>query len=72
LETERLGDLCRQLKGEGLSLMVIDHKVDFIESISDRVAVFELGALIAMDKAAEVWRDPRVIEAYLGTASHDA
>jgi len=72
LETERLGDLCRQLKSEGLSLMVIDHKVDFIENISDRVAVFELGSLIAMDKAEEVWRDPRVIEAYLGTASHDA
>jgi branched-chain amino acid transport system ATP-binding protein len=72
LETERLGELCRQLKNEGLALMVIDHKVDFIESISDRVAVFELGSLIAMDRAEEVWRDPRVIEAYLGTPSRDA
>jgi ABC-type branched-subunit amino acid transport system ATPase component len=68
-ETERLAELCNELRGDGLSLMVIDHKVDFIETISDRVAVLELGRLIASGTAAEVWRDARVMEAYLGLTS---
>jgi ABC-type branched-subunit amino acid transport system ATPase component len=68
-ETERLAELCNELRTDGLSLMVIDHKVDFIEAISDRVAVLELGRLIASGTAAEVWRDARVMEAYLGLTS---
>jgi len=68
-ETEELGQLCNELKREGLSLMVIDHKVDFIELISDRIAVIDLGSLVTVGPAEIVWSDSRVMQAYLGVTS---
>jgi ABC-type branched-subunit amino acid transport system ATPase component len=65
-ETAELARLCRSLRTDGLTLVVIDHKIDFIDSICDRIAVLELGRLIAQGRPSEVWADARVIEAYLG------
>lgn len=65
-ETEELAELLRQLHHDGLALLVVDHKIDFIESVSERVIVLQLGQVIAEGPATEVWEDPLVVDAYLG------
>ncbi|MGW5385726.1 ABC transporter ATP-binding protein [Nocardia sp. NPDC003963] len=70
-ETRDLHDLLVQIRGEGTTLLVVDHKIDFIDSLCDRVLVLESGRLIAQGTPAEVWSDDRVMDAYLGV-THDA
>jgi ABC-type branched-subunit amino acid transport system ATPase component/ABC-type branched-subunit amino acid transport system permease subunit len=67
-ETEQLTGYLRALRDEGVSLLVIDHKLDFITGMCDRVAVLELGHLVAVGDAATVFEDRRVVDAYLGVA----
>jgi ABC-type branched-subunit amino acid transport system ATPase component/ABC-type branched-subunit amino acid transport system permease subunit len=70
-ETERLAGYLTDLRDEGVSLLIIDHKLDFITQLCDRVAVLEQGRLVAVGDAATVFEDPRVIDAYLGVADVD-
>ncbi len=70
-ETERLGGYLHQLRAEGVSLLVIDHKLDFITDLCDRVAVLEQGRLVAVGDAKTVFEDQRVVDAYLGVAEVD-
>ncbi|HLM18421.1 MAG TPA: branched-chain amino acid ABC transporter ATP-binding protein/permease [Acidimicrobiia bacterium] len=70
-ETEQLARYLEDLRDEGVSLFVIDHKLDFITGLCDRVAVFELGHLVAVGDAATVFQDQRVVDAYLGVAEVD-
>ncbi len=70
-ETERLKELLRGLRDQGRSLVIVDHKIDFIDALCDRVAVFELGQLVAVAPPAVIWTNPRVVDAYLGVV-HDA
>lgn len=70
-ETEQLAGYIRDLRDEGVSLLVIDHKLDFITSVCDRVAVLELGHLVAVGDADTVFEDQRVVDAYLGVAEGD-
>lgn len=70
-ETEQLAGYLSDLRSEGVSLLVIDHKLDFITSLCDRVAVLELGHLVAVGDAATVFEDQRVVDAYLGVAEVD-
>ena len=70
-ETEELAGYLVDLRDEGVSLLVIDHKLDFITRLCDRVAVFELGHLVAVGDAATVFEDQRVVDAYLGVAEVD-
>ena len=65
-ETDALGDHLRTLRSEGVSILLVDHKLDFITALCDRVAVLELGTLVALGPAATVFSDQRVIDAYLG------
>ncbi len=67
-ETERLAGYLMDLRDEGVSLLVIDHKLDFITQLCERVAVLEQGHLVAVGDADTVFEDPRVIDAYLGVA----
>jgi ABC-type branched-subunit amino acid transport system ATPase component len=65
-ETDTLARLLADLHGSGLTLLVVDHKIDFIEAVSTRVVVLQLGRVIADGEPDEVWRNPEVVDAYLG------
>jgi ABC-type branched-subunit amino acid transport system ATPase component/ABC-type branched-subunit amino acid transport system permease subunit len=65
-ELVRLRSIIRTLKDSGSAVVVVDHNVDFILSIADRILVMESGASIAVGPAAEVIADPRVRAAYMG------
>jgi ABC-type branched-subunit amino acid transport system ATPase component len=68
VETHRLTELLESLRSEGLSLLVIEHKIGFLESVCHRIVVLQLGRQIAEGTPAEVWANPAVMEAYLGEA----
>lgn len=70
-ETELLAGHLRLLRQEGVSLLVVDHKIDFISSLCDRVVVLELGQLVAEGDPHGIWQDERVQNAYLGVTADD-
>jgi branched-chain amino acid transport system ATP-binding protein len=64
-ETRRMVALVRTLKGR-YTIVLIEHKIDIIMSVSDRISVMHFGAVIAEGTPAEIQRNPDVRRAYLG------
>ena len=64
-------DKIRELPGEGITVLFVEHDMDVVSAISDVVVCMAEGRIIASGTAGQVASDPRVIDAYLGGSSGD-
>ena len=69
-ETIAAIELIRKIRDRGITLIVVEHVMEVIMSLSERVVVFDSGKKIAEDIPEKIVKNPRVIEAYLGEAYH--
>jgi branched-chain amino acid transport system permease protein len=66
LEKQELARLLRALKSEGMTILLVEHDMDFVMGLTDRLVVMDFGEKLAEGVPAEIQRNPAVREAYLG------
>ncbi|PZR20276.1 MAG: metal-dependent hydrolase, partial [Azospira oryzae] len=66
LEKQALAELLRKLRGEGMGILLVEHDMDFVMGLADRVVVMEFGEKLAEGLPEEIQKNPAVLEAYLG------
>ena len=66
-EKQALGGVLRQLKQEGMSLLLVEHDMEFVMGLTDRIVVMEFGTRLMEGTPVEVQASPAVRAAYLGT-----
>ena len=70
-ESEALGDLLLELADGGMAILLVEHDVDLVMRICDRIHVLDFGKIISVGTTAEVQADPAVQAAYLGAEVED-
>lgn len=68
-EMRALVALLSRLRDEGLAIVLIEHHMDLLMEVADRVVVLDGGRVLATGSPGTIQRDPRVLEAYLGQAA---
>jgi branched-chain amino acid transport system permease protein len=66
-EKQALGDLLRRLRDEGVTILIVEHDMDFVMKLVDRLVVMTFGAKLVEGSPAAVRADPQVQAAYLGS-----
>ncbi len=56
------------MRDSGVTLLVVEHNMSLVMGVADEVIVLDAGAIVARGSPAEIQRNPRVIEAYIGQA----
>ena len=67
VEKGELAGLLRTLRGQGMTILLVEHDMDFVMNLTDRLIVMNFGAKLAEGPAIAIRQDPAVIEAYLGS-----
>jgi len=68
-ESDRLGKLLRELTGEGLGVLLVEHDMSLVMRVCDSIYVLDLGMIIAHGTPEYIQHDPQVLQAYLGAPS---